>query len=231
MGLLHGSRSGRSDPPSRSSLPTPGWDLGSASSIIQVALFQTPMGALCPKSPKLRGFAQGRTAMDIQQPIQRCTQGHPAPPLDPATLLGLRSTNGSTSCTLASTLTHALGVSSTALGLCPQHSPGGGGSARHDVFYPVVGGIFQRSPLGPVPLQLQLYSPFQRQPKKADGCNATAISSAPRGQLPRHRTAPMGMECSERGWCWVPQGVHTNGCLHGSTCPHSPCWALPSLPR
>lgn len=31
------------------------------------------------------------------------------------------------------------------------------------VFYSVVGGIFQRWLLGPVPLQLQLYSPFQRQ--------------------------------------------------------------------
>lgn len=40
-----------------------------------------------------------------------------------------------------------------------QHSS----RASGDVFYSVVGGIFQRWLLGPVPLQLQLYSPFQRQ--------------------------------------------------------------------
>lgn len=69
-------------------VPSPGWDLGSAPSIIQAALFQTPMGALCPKSPELRGFAQGRSAMKVLRPIQRCTQGRPAPPLDPASILG-----------------------------------------------------------------------------------------------------------------------------------------------
>lgn len=86
------------------------------------------------------------------------------------------------------------------LGRCPG---GGGSSARLDVFYSVVGGIFQRSPLGPVPLQLQLYSPFQRQPRQTL-CNATAISSAPRGRRPR---GTQGLAAGTRGEVAVGTGA------------------------
>lgn len=80
--------------------------------------------------------------------------------------------------------------------------PGGCGKGRRlrrsprasgHVFYSVVGGIFQLWLLGPVPLQLQLYSPFQRQrrqtvstPLPFRACQkpgGPATSPGPRGAL------------------------------------------------
>jgi len=124
-------------------------------------------GASCPKSPEPGDFAPGR-----EFNFDEDAKSRRGPPVSP-TPGGPRSPPSPTSPSH-----HALGLirahqRARASSALPSHRAGGFAAkgrrlrssprASGDVFYSVVGGIFQRWLLGPVPLQLQLYSPFQRQ--------------------------------------------------------------------
>lgn len=150
------------------------------------------MGASCPKSSEPRDFASGREYNFDEDakshrgpkvsPMSGSARSLPSPTSPSRHTLGLIRARQRARASSASPPRHAGGFA--AKGRRLRHSP----RASGDVFYSVVGGIFQRWLLGPVPLQLQLYSPFQRQQRQTVSTPLPFRACQKRGDRQPHGT-------------------------------------------